>query len=68
MALEPSEIFTAAACCFAKPLLEKAQKDVPSLLLFFKEAQAVASSNEVVFAENRHQYLNFFKEPLKNTT
>ena len=66
MALEPSEVFTAAACCFAIPNLEKAQKNIPSLLVFFKEAEAVASSKEVVFAENRTQFLRFFNNPLQN--
>jgi len=66
MALEPSEVFTAAAMCFAKPYLERATKDIPQMLDFFLEAEKVASGGEVVFAENRTQFLEFFKSPLKN--
>ena len=66
MALEPSEIFTAASCCFHYSLLEKAQRNVPSLLMHFVEAEKVAASGEVVFAENRNQFLAFFRDPLDN--
>lgn len=66
MALEPSEVFTAAAMCFAKPFLEDATKGVPQMLLFFKAAEKVASGGEVVFAENKTQFLEFFKDPIKN--
>ena len=66
MALEPSEVFTAAACCFAKPYLEKAQRSVAEMLLFFVDASKVAASKEVVFAENRTQFLRFFENPLAN--
>ena len=78
MALEPSEVFCAAALCFNKTYLQNTLRVVgpsglgsPSdridrFLLFFKEAEKVASGNEVVFAENRQAFLNFFKDPLKN--
>ena len=66
MALEPSEVFTAAACCFAIPNLEKAESNIANLLLFWKEAEAVARSKEVVFAENRQAFLRFFNDPINN--
>ena len=78
MALEPSEVFCAAALCFNKTYLQNTLKLVgpkglgsPSdridrFVLFFKEAEKVASGQEVVFAENRQAFLNFFKDPLKN--
>lgn len=66
MALEPSEIFTAAAMCFGKKSLIEARQDIPQMLDFFLECEAVAKDGSVVFAENRSQFLNFFKEPLKN--
>ena len=73
MALEPSEVFTAAALCFNKTKLKgiigsqgTANDRIDRFLVFFKEAEKVASGNEVVFAENRQAFLNFFKDPLKN--
>jgi hypothetical protein len=78
MALEPSEVFCAAALCFNKTYLKNTLRlsgpqgpgspsdRIDRFLLFFKEAEKVASGNEVVFAENRQAFLNFFKDPLKN--
>ena len=78
MALEPSEVFCAAALCFNKTYLKNTLRlsgpqgpgspsdRIDRFLLFFKEAEKVASGNEVVFAENRQAFLNFFKNPLKN--
>ncbi len=73
MALEPSEVFCAAALCFNKEKLKNiignqgtANDRIDKFLVFFKEAEKVAKSNEVVFAENRQAFLNFFKDPLKN--
>lgn len=68
MALEPSEIFCAAAMCFPKHDLEKVvgklgteNERIDRVLTFFLEAEKVASGKEVVFAENRQLFLNFFK-------
>ena len=78
MALEPSEVFCAAALCFNKTYLKNTLRlsgpqgpgspsdRIDRFLLFFKEAEKVASGKEVVFAENRQAFLNFFKDPLKN--
>jgi|TARA_X000001382_G_C3161405_1_gene176397 hypothetical protein len=78
MALEPSEVFCAAALCFNKTYLQNKLKlvgpqgpgspndRIDRFLTFFKEAEKVASGNEVVFAENKQAFLNFFKDPLKN--
>ena len=73
MAFEPSEVFCAAALCFNKTYLKNTLRlsgpqgpgspsdRIDRFLLFFKEAEKVASGNEVVFAENRQAFLNFFK-------
>ena len=75
MALEPSEVFTAAAMCFPKHDLEKVvgeqgkpNERIDRVLTFFLEAEKKAKSGEVVFAENKQGFLNFFKDPLSNTT
>jgi hypothetical protein len=72
MALEPSEVFCAAALCFSNTKLKKLQGSggpndrIDKFLIFFLEAEKVASSGKVVFAENKQAFLNFFKDPLKN--
>ena len=72
MALEPSEVFCAAALCFSNTKLKKLQgsggpnERIDKFLIFFLEAEKVASSGKVVFAENKQAFLNFFKDPLKN--
>lgn len=72
MALEPSEVFCAAALCFSNTNLKKLQGSggpndrIDRFLTFFLEAEKVASSGKVVFAENKQAFLNFFKDPLKN--
>ena len=73
MALEPSEVFCAAALCFNKRVLKDiigpqgtANDRIDKFLMFFKDAEKVASNGDVVFAENRQAFLNFFKDPLKN--
>jgi len=72
MALEPSEVFCAAALCFSNTKLKKLQGSggpndrIDKFLIFFLEAEKVASSGKVVFAENKQAFLNFFKDPLNN--
>ena len=75
MALEPSEVFCAAAMCFTEKALDDFTSETEDtsaiinlIVNFFPEAEE-AAKNDVVFAENRAEFLRFFENPddSKNT-
>ena len=63
MALEPSEIFTAAAMCFTEDRLDKViDRGVLGVVHFFEYAKEKAEKN-VEIPEMRSQWLEYFNNP-----